>query len=428
MRCIDFGKTKAWDMQKLHLISFCLGIFTSLGIAQTTVTTNGGTQNKLPKFSGSSVLSDSAITELNGNVGIGTLNPGSPLTISNSASVKLELTGSTNQNGILFDTAGSADQYYIGSGYNLMVPGDQGFIILDAAANATKFFVNGSGNVSVPSGNFGVGTASPGARLDVVGTDADPQASGAQISTPTFPQLILNATTGGSDAKLWRMIGRGTNDFEIQTLNDQYAGEVTAMQINRNSTTINNVLFPNGNIGVGTMTPGAKLDVAGNIKLTASGSSITFPDNSIQSTAWNGMLGGGDYAESVDVSGNRAHYEPGDVLVIDPERPGKFLKSNEPYSTSVTGVYSTRPGVVGRRQAGAKNDEEVPMAMIGIVSVKVNTENGSIKPGDFLVTASIPGYAMKGTDRERMFGAVVGKALGNLEFGVGVIEVAISLQ
>ena len=38
------------------------------------------------------------------------------------------------------------------------------------------------------------------------------------------------------------------------------------------------------------------------------------------------------------------------------------------------------------------------------------------------------GYAMKGTDRGRIVGAVVGKALGSLESGSGVIEVVVTLQ
>jgi hypothetical protein len=49
--------------------------------------------------------------------------------------------------------------------------------------------------------------------------------------------------------------------------------------------------------------------------------------------------------------------------------------------------------------------------VIGIVPCKVTTENGSISREDLLVASSRPGYAMKGTDRRRMLGAVFGKAL-----------------
>ena len=185
------------------------------------------------------------------------------------------------------------------------------------------------------------------------------------------------------------------------------------------------------NVGLGTASAGERLEVNGNIKLSAnSGGSVIFPDGTVQATAWNGVLSGGDYAESVNVSGDREEYEPGDVIVIDPASEGKFLKSSTPYSTGVTGIYSTKPGVVGRRQHTAREHmkEEVPMAMTGIVPTKVSAENGPIKPGDLLVSSSKPGYAMKGTDRSQMLGAVIGKAIGHLDSGTGIIEAVVTLQ
>ena len=170
--------------------------------------------------------------------------------------------------------------------------------------------------------------------------------------------------------------------------------------------------------------------LAGNLNLKGAGSSIAFPDGTVQSTAWNGVLSGGDYAESVNVQGDRNSYEPGDVLIINPQVEGGFVLSSHAYSTAVMGIYSTKPGARGRRQ---KTDlsymkDEVPMAMIGIVPTKVSAENGPIHSGDLLVTSSRPGYAMKGTDRSQMLGAVIGKALGHLDSGTGVIEVGVTLQ
>ena len=173
------------------------------------------------------------------------------------------------------------------------------------------------------------------------------------------------------------------------------------------------------------------IDGSGNFHFSAGmGQSMTFSDNTVQSTAWNGVLTGGDYAESVDVSGSREAYEPGDVMVIDTASEGRFQRSSTPYSTAVTGIYSTRPGVTGRRQQTARETmkTEVPMAMTGIVPTKVSAENGPIRPGDLLVTASRPGYAMRGTDRTQMLGAVLGKAIGHLDSGTGVIEAVVTLQ
>jgi hypothetical protein len=104
-------------------------------------------------------------------------------------------------------------------------------------------------------------------------------------------------------------------------------------------------------------------------------------------------------------------------------------KSSIAYSTLVAGIYATKPGVVGKRISDKERLKgQVPMAMVGIVPTKVTAENGSIKRGDLLVTSSTPGYAMKGTDRSRLVGAIVGKAMGSLESGTGVIEVLVTLQ
>jgi len=45
----------------------------------------------------------------------------------------------------------------------------------------------------------------------------------------------------------------------------------------------------------------------------------------------------------------------------------------------------------------------------------------SIRRGDLLVSSSTPGHAMRGSDRDHMLGAVVGKALGELRQGTALI-------
>lgn len=141
-------------------------------------------------------------------------------------------------------------------------------------------------------------------------------------------------------------------------------------------------------------------------------------------------VGGADFAESVAVTASKDRYEPGDVLVLDRGGRRMFTRSATPYSTMVAGIYSTKPGVVASPHAidDPALTAEVPLAVVGIVPCRVTTENGAISVGDLLVTSSRPGYAMKGTDRSRMLGAVVGKALGSLDKGTGVILVLVTLQ
>jgi hypothetical protein len=139
---------------------------------------------------------------------------------------------------------------------------------------------------------------------------------------------------------------------------------------------------------------------------------------------------GADFAESLAVKGSSEQYSPGDVLVIDPSGLRRMTEAQTPYSTLVAGIYSTQPGVVAsqHRVDEALPNNEVPLAVVGIVPCKVTAENGPIAAGDLLVTSSTPGHAMRGTDRGKMLGAVVGKALEPLKEAAGVIQVLVTLQ
>jgi hypothetical protein len=305
-------------------------------------------------------------------------------------------------------------------------------------------------NTFPASGNVGIGTTAPANLLDVSG-NADVQGI-FSVGTP-IPNTNARATFNGENAYgtlfftntgqttaagLGMGIEAHTNELIVGDSVGDFAiwGYGTPkIDFSANSGASDQmVLLNNGNVGIGTTIPGAKLEVNGtaqidgNLRLNGTNGGIVFPDGSTQLTAFNPTICGGDYAESVDVTGARASYEPGDVLVLDMENPGKVLKSIEAYSTSVSGIYSTKPGTVGRRQTTAKSPDEVPMAMMGIVPTKVSTENGPVKVGDLLVSSSKAGYAMKGTDRDRMLGAVIGKAMGKLDSGMGVIEVLVTLQ
>jgi hypothetical protein len=143
-------------------------------------------------------------------------------------------------------------------------------------------------------------------------------------------------------------------------------------------------------------------------------------------------VAGSDFAESLPVAGDLASYEPGDVLVISLERPGGVEKCSQPYDGLVVGVYSTRPGFLGADKDGATEvaADEVPVAVVGIVPVKVTDENGPIQPGDLLTTSSTAGHAMRCEGLELCFGRTLGKALEGLPAGQhsGVIQMLVSLQ
>jgi len=431
-------------MGKLNFAWVAMALVAVGVAAQTPVTSPGGTKNTVPVFTGSAILGNSPITVSAGNVGIGTTNPGSTLDISDSGGTISLNSGGMGINreistGAIFQNAYAYQMTHIGSSV-------QGSDYLNWAVwNPSGALVNSSALAINGFGNVGVGTTTP-PNLLTVGNSP----SGAW--NPAYKVLDLAGygyVYGSSYGTGWP----GTNFGQTGWGNNQYyangisyaVGTGASSYILQGSGQISFNVGPsvaagsplsfteamhianNGAVGMGTTSPAYKLDVAGQIRST---SGYVFPDGTTQTTAFSPAICGGDYAESVDVAGDRKSYEPGDVLVIGAESGSDVLKSAEPYSTLVAGIYSTKPGTVGRRQTieAKAGKTEIPMAMVGIVPTKVSAENGPIKRGDLLVTSSTLGYAMKGTDRSKMLGAVVGKALGNLDSGTGAIEVLVTLQ
>ncbi|GAB4404025.1 MAG: hypothetical protein Kow00123_15630 [Anaerolineales bacterium] len=131
---------------------------------------------------------------------------------------------------------------------------------------------------------------------------------------------------------------------------------------------------------------------------------------------------GADLAEMFPAA---AGLEPGDVLVV--ESDGQLTRSSTAYQPTVVGVYSTNPGFVGGSSGDADTAGKIPLAIGGIVPVKASTENGPIQPGDLLVASSTPGHAMKAGPNPAT-GTVIGKALGSLESGTGVIQMLVMLR
>jgi len=140
-----------------------------------------------------------------------------------------------------------------------------------------------------------------------------------------------------------------------------------------------------------------------------------------------------------------APVDEGEVVVLDPAQDRQVRLSWSPYDKLVVGVVSSSSEsarsramiLVGDKEAIQKKtgQEHEFISIAGQVEVKVCLENGPIAPGDLLVTSSTPGYAMKGTDTDKMMGAVVAKAMEHFsekspggKEGKGKIIALIALQ
>ncbi|MCC7361888.1 MAG: hypothetical protein IT317_20560 [Anaerolineales bacterium] len=116
--------------------------------------------------------------------------------------------------------------------------------------------------------------------------------------------------------------------------------------------------------------------------------------------------------------------EPGDVLAINPD--GQLVRSSSAYQLTVVGVYSTEPSYVGNGQHAGDADY-APLAISGVVPVKVTNENGAIVAGDLLVASSTPGQAMRAGD-DAPLGSIIGKALGSSVAESATISMLVALR
>lgn len=134
-----------------------------------------------------------------------------------------------------------------------------------------------------------------------------------------------------------------------------------------------------------------------------------------------------DCAEDFDVA-KGSQVEPGTVMVINDS--GALEISSSSYDKRVAGVISGagkyRPALILDKQKS--NGVRMPVALIGKVYCKVDAQYSPIGLGDLLTTSPTLGHAMKVSDPSRALGTVIGKALGALDCGQGMIPILVALQ
>jgi len=311
-------------------------------------------------------------------VGIGTTNPNTFLHVSKppvNFRGQLCLTDPSGDDPFMTFYEGSTYKSYFGYSNGAAVWGtDDGSNILIQSLSS--------------SGNVGIGISTPGYKLHVDG--------GLKVGDLTT-SVARNANMiriGDGD---YIRIGEWENDDELSFKATKYN-------------------FTNGNVGIGVTMPASKLDVQGNVTVRNSSGTIVLE------------LGTGlDYAEGFDVSDKNV-IEPGTILSIDPQSPGKLKVSDQAYDKKVAGIVAGAKGLGSGVRLGL-DEYDYDVALAGRVYCNVDATEMAVEPGDLLTTSSTPGYAMKVENGRNVHGTILGKAMEPLEKGrKGQILVLVTLQ
>jgi hypothetical protein len=135
-------------------------------------------------------------------------------------------------------------------------------------------------------------------------------------------------------------------------------------------------------------------------------------------------LTGADLAEEF---ASHAGVEPGSVLVA--VGSDEVAVAREACDRRVIGVASGAGDLRSALRLGTRRGENrVPVALAGRVYCKADAGHGAIALGDLLTTSTTEGHAMRVDDPAAAAGAIMGKALANLDSGRGLIPVLLALR
>ncbi len=117
-----------------------------------------------------------------------------------------------------------------------------------------------------------------------------------------------------------------------------------------------------------------------------------------------GFVGGADLAEYYY---SNVPLTAGDVVAIEPSQTAGITKSSTKYQNNLLGVVSAQPALI----LGPIAENAYPIALAGRIPVKVTTENGLVKVGDEVTSATRDGFAMKATKAGPVIGKVINEPI-----------------
>jgi hypothetical protein len=382
-------------------------------------------------FTASSSGLNRFVIKNNGNVGIGTANPTSTLSLfdTNGPSLRME-SGANADSEVRFAENGSSIFRFLYNGSAGANPGNLFKIQASSGGNGTW---DRDSFTLTQSGTIGVHSTTPLSTFDIRNISDTISVASVSGKSNSFAAMVVdNRGTGdiftASSSGLNRFVIKNNGNVGIGTANPaivsgttnkllEIAGTVAPgiairdtaddgqmfIYLNESDNSLN--IQNASGTDLLTISSTGSTDVNGTLTIdTAADDNERLCHSGADGTTLTGIVirdctvVGEDFAEFAIIQDAQA--EPGDVVSTvgpDSSNPNLIVKK---LTTSAyehhSGVISTNPFIdtLGDEQYKGKNGAR-PIALAGRVPVKVSLENGVVKTGDPLVPSSIPGVAMK---------------------------------
>ena len=331
-----------------------LAVPTGTNPAATLNILNGGSLNFQTSVGGNGGLNSALYIANNGNIGIGTINPGAPLQVASTANPGIQIGNGTNGylalGGATLSKTSGAPLIFTVSQTQFALNGTGAPFVVNSTAGTTgiaEFEYNGAVKTIITlNGGIGSGTSTVGNGQMVVN---QPLNAGNIFSASSSGTTVFNIDNSGNTRIVASLCVKATYTTSC-------AGN-TAGTIYATNTTVQSADVAENYVSSQSLTPGTVIMPA----------------------------------------------EDGDNQAI--------VETTSAYQSQTIGIISTNPGVTLNSDAttDATHPNLYPVALQGRVPVRVSSINGNIQAGDLLTTSSIPGVAMKATQA----GQIIGKALEN---------------